>query len=115
MNRKHKILISCLAILFGVACLILSNPLRRHADSIRTKLLGAVPLGAERARVEQYLDQQHLRIIDLSNDRSTITTILGEYSTLPPLPAITTVAVDWTFNENQKLVAVVVFKETDGP
>jgi len=40
---------------------------------------------------------------------------VGSYSTIPLIPMVTHVFVSWAFNDDDKLIDIIVYKETDSP
>jgi hypothetical protein len=124
---KKRIFIIIAVIVSLIVLAVLSNPLRRSPDTLRSKMLEKTPLGMEMNEVEKIAkelggrtdvsttagfdkqDSSDHRVIGVKSIRTDI----GDYWAVPPIPISTSVTYFWGFDENGKLIDIWVWKTTD--
>ncbi|MDE6706593.1 MAG: hypothetical protein K2K06_00930 [Oscillospiraceae bacterium] len=108
-HQSKKIITTLLIILIPVL-IIMSNPLRRSEEIIRKKLLKATPIGTEKQDVLNEVNSHKNEYV--SNSDRFIDVFIGEY--YYPILFWEGVSALYKFDENNRLVDIIVSKELDG-
>jgi len=123
---KKKILITIGIILLAVIVIILLNPLRRSAETIKANILKLTPIGMDMEDVIKVVEKKRSWRIHIDYEygfskqesgtrrkiigEKSISAFIGEYRNIFD----TSVTVFWGFDENPKLIDVWVWKVIDG-
>lgn len=110
-----KKVIIALSVVLCIVILVSINPLRRSCEHIRGKMLKDTPVGTSKEIVLEFIEDKGWRWdVAYGNSKEEtgyhyISAVIGEYLT----PFITSVVVEWKFNDEDTLIDVFVKKETD--
>ncbi len=127
MKKKWKITLIIAALAVILVAFILSNPLRRSEETIRSRLLQDMPLGSHLEDVRGYVQSKGWEISYVNENRGfldqrikpnavvgekSIRASLGDYIDIPFLANVT---VFWGFDKDSRLIDIWVWKTWDGP
>ncbi len=122
INRKCQfILLFVLIVSIGSYIWWLKPTLRlRTEKSFRSSILQSTPLNSSSEQVFIYIKKRwpddHVPGVYTSSDGTKkVSVMIGSYwASFPGLPIGTYVYISWVFDENDRLIDVLVNKETDG-
>ena len=109
-KKIRKIIIILLIILIPVLIIML-NPLRRSEETIRKKLLKVTPIGTEKQDVFNEVNSHKNEYVSNSDRFIFIDVFMDEY--YYPILFCECVSALYKFDENNRLVDIIVSKELD--